>query len=262
MTLIHNRSGQQLAVYTFGVFTQPALVFCNSLGTDYQMWNKQISVFAQDYFVICYDTRGHGKSDRSESITMSDLANDIVDILDHFHIKKSHFCGISMGGLIGLQLAIQAPQRLLSLTIAHSDAKIGQKTAWLERAQNVEIHGLDEIVHTAHIRWFSTKFDYLHDATAQKTIQSLSVMQAKGYAAVCRALAHTDLCQSLHKISIPCLVICGSLDAITTVEDGRQIQSGIKNAELVILEAAHLSNIEAPTEFNQTVKNFLTRHSS
>ena len=120
MTLINNRNGQQLAVYTFGDTAHPALIFSNSLGTDYGMWQAQVAAFAEDYFVICYDTRGHGKSAVIENITLSDLANDVIDILDHFKVEKAHFCGISMGGITGLQLGLIAPQRFLSITIANS----------------------------------------------------------------------------------------------------------------------------------------------
>src|SRR5690606_38777679 len=160
MTLINNRNGQQLAVYTFGDTAHPALIFSNSLGTDNGMWQAQVAAFAEDYFVIGYDTRGDGKSAVIENITLSDLANDVIDILDHFKVEKAHFCGISMGGITGLQLGLIAPQRFLSITIANSAAKIGQAEAWLSRADAVEGQGLADIVSTTHTRWFSNKFDY------------------------------------------------------------------------------------------------------
>ena len=259
MTLINNRHGQQLAVYTFGDAKNPSIIFSNSLGTDYSMWQSQVAYFSKNYHVVCYDTRGHGKSSVNAHSTLNDLANDVVDIINFFKIKKAHFCGISMGGITGLQLALNEPTRFLSICIANSAAKIGQQDAWLSRADSVEKQGLEELVNTTHTRWFSHKFDYIHNNIAQQTIQSLSVTQPTGYAASCRALAYADLQEQISRIQIPCLVICGSLDAITTVADGEFIKSRIKDCELEILDASHLSNIEDSTGFNQVLFQFVTQ---
>lgn len=260
MALINNRNDQQLAVYSFGDATQPAIIFSNSLGTDYGMWQAQVAAFSQDYFVICYDTRGHGKSAVIENTTLSDLAHDVIDILDHFNVEKAHFCGISMGGITGLQLGLTAPQRLLSMTIANSAAKIGQEAAWLSRADTVEAQGLADIVSTTHTRWFSDKFDYIHDSVAQQTIQSLSVTSPKGYAASCRALAYADLREQIASIQVPCLALCGGLDPVTTVADGEFMQAAMPNCEITVVEASHLSNIEAPQQFNQAFAEFIAKH--
>lgn len=260
ISLIKNRNGQQLAVYSFGDATQPAIIFSNSLGTDHGMWQAQVAAFAQDYFVICYDTRGHGKSAVIENSTLTDLANDVLDILDHFKVEKAHFCGISMGGITGLQLGLIAQQRFLSITIANSAAKIGQETAWLSRADAVETQGLADIVSTTHTRWFSDNFDYIHDAIAQQTIQSLSVTPPKGYAASCRALAQADLREQISAIQVPCLALCGGLDPVTTVADGEFMQAHIPNCEIAVVEASHLSNIEAPQQFNQIFAEFIAKH--
>ncbi len=260
MSLINNRHGQQLAVYTFGDVANPAIIFSNSLGTDHGMWQAQVAAFAQDYFVICYDTRGHGKSAVIENSTLSDLANDVIDILDHFKVEKAHFCGISMGGITGLQLGLDAPKRFISMTIANAAAKIGQEAAWLSRADAVEAQGLAEIVSTTHTRWFSDNFDYIHDAVAQQTIQSLSVTAPKGYAASCRALAQADLRERIAMIQVPCLALCGGLDPVTTVADGEFMQAHIPNCEIAVLDASHLSNIEVPQEFNQVFAEFIAKH--
>lgn len=260
MSLINNRHGQQLAVYTFGDAAKPAIIFSNSLGTDHGMWQAQVAAFAENYFVICYDTRGHGKSAVIENTTITDLANDVVDILDHFNVEKAHFCGISMGGITGLQLGLNAPSHFLSITIANSAAKIGQEATWLSRADAVEAQGLADIVSTTHTRWFSDKFDYIHDAAAQQTIQSLSVTQPKGYAVSCRALAYTDLREQISNIQVPCLALCGGLDPVTTVTDGEFMQSHIPHCEIAVVEASHLSNIEQPEQFNQVLAAFISKY--
>lgn len=260
MTFVNNRNGQALATYRFGDASKPTLIFSNSLGTDHGMWQAQVEYFAQDYDVICYDTRGHGKSAVIEDTSLVDLAHDVLDILDHYQVEKAHFCGISMGGITGIQLAVLAPQRFASITIANSAAKIGNADAWNSRADNVEANGLADIVATTHTRWFSDKFDYIHDAVAQKTIQSLSVTAPKGYAASCRALANADLRDALAQIDVPCLALCGGLDPVTTVVDGEFIVEHTPHAALAVVEASHLSNIEAPAEFNQALAAFLDQH--
>lgn len=260
MTFVDNRQGQPLATYRFGDATKPTLIFSNSLGTDHGMWQAQVDYFAKDYDVICYDTRGHGKSAVIENSTLLDLAHDVLDILDHYQVKKAHFCGISMGGITGVQLALVAPTRFASVTIANSAAKIGQEAAWLSRADSVEKDGLADLVATTHTRWFSEKFDYIHDAVAQKTIQSLSVTAPKGYAASCRALATADLRDQLPQITVPCLALCGALDPITTVADGEFLQQHIANAQLAVVEASHLSNIEQPEPFNQVLASFIQQY--
>ncbi len=184
---IKNRQGQQLAVQIQGVKNAPVIIFSNSLGTDHGMWQAQVDALAQHYQIITYDTRGHGASDVIANSTLQNFADDVIDILDTWHIEKAHFCGISMGGITALTLAIQYPERFYSITVANSAAKIGTAEAWNSRADSVEQDGLAEIVKTTHTRWFSGHFDYAHDVLAQKTIQSLAVTPAQGYANACRA---------------------------------------------------------------------------
>lgn len=257
MTLMNNRNGQQLAVYRFGDRTKPSIIFSNSLGTDHRMWQAQIDFFAQDYDVICYDIRGHGKSAVIEDTTLMDLANDVIDVLNHCAVERAHFCGISMGGITGIQLGLIAPERFYSITIANSAAKIGSAEVWLKRADAVEKKGLADIVSTTHTRWFSDQFDYQQDAVAQNTIQHLSTTSAQGYAAACRALAHADLRDQLGTIMVPCLALCGALDPVTTVADGEVLKQQIPDCLLAVVEASHLSNIEQPQAFNQALLSFI-----
>src|SRR5690606_37861008 len=157
------------------------------------------------YFVICYDTRGHGKSVVTEFLTLVDLAHDVIDILDHLQVEKAHFCGISMGGITGLQLGLDAPERFSSITIANSEAKIGTAEAWSSSADTIEAQSLADINRTSHTHRFRDKFDYIHHAVAQQAIHSLSVTQPKGYAVSCRAFAHADLRNQIAQIQVPCL---------------------------------------------------------
>ena len=260
MNTIQNRQGKTLSIQVEGQRDAPVIIFSNSLGTDKKMWDAQAAFFKENYQVVRYDTRGHGKSDVIDDSTLTNLGEDVIDIMDALNIAEAHFCGISMGGITALWLGINAAERFKTITVANSAAKIGQADAWLTRADQVEKNGLDDLVKTTHTRWFSEKFDYQHNALAQQTINSLASTPAKGYANACRALAHADVRAALPELKIPALLICGIQDPITTIEDGEFIRSHVKNAELKSLNASHLSNIEEPDEFSQLLENFIDKN--
>lgn len=257
MNKIINRQGKALAIQIDGLDHAPVIIFSNSLGTDHHMWDEQVAYFKENYKVVRYDTRGHGQSDVIENSTLANLGEDVLDILDALNITKAHFCGISMGGITGLWLGINAADRFESITVANSAAKIGQAEAWLTRAYQVEKEGLADLVKTTHTRWFSESFDYQHDDLAQRTIQSLAATPAQGYAASCRALADADVRTDLVEIRIPTLLICGAKDPVTTLQDGEFMQSKIQGSELQSIEASHLSNIECPVAFSQILAKFI-----
>lgn len=259
MINIHNRQGYQLAVQVQGLKDAPVIVFSNSLGTDHGMWQVQVAAFTAHYQVVTYDTRGHGASAVIDTTTLSNLAEDVVDVLDALKIEKAHFCGISMGGITGLYLAIHHTERFLSVTIANSAAKIGMAESWNGRANSVEQQGLAELVKTTHTRWFSEYFDYAHDVLAQKTIQSLALTPSQGYANACRALADADLRDQLNQIQIPTLIIAGQFDPVTTIQDAEFMHQSIENSQFEVLAASHLSNIEQPQVFNQTLSKFIQK---
>ncbi|MFR9678458.1 3-oxoadipate enol-lactonase [Acinetobacter sp. SEK570] len=259
ITHINNRQGYPVAVQVQGLKDAPVIMFSNSLGTDYGMWQAQVAALADHYQVISYDTRGHGASAVIANSTLQNLVEDVVDILDALAIEKVHFCGISMGGITALALAIYHAERCHSITVANSAAKIGTAEAWNTRAESVEQNGLAEIVKTTHTRWFSEHFDYAHDVLAQKTIQSLAVTPAQGYANACRALADADVRAQFGQIQIPTLIIAGQYDPVTTVQDAEFMHHNIANSQLEILLASHLSNIEQPQVFTQELTKFIQR---
>lgn len=162
-----------------------------------------------------------------------------------------------MGGMTALWLGIQHADRFHSITVANSAAKIWTAEGWNARADAVTANGLADLVATTHTRWFSEQFDYQYDALAQCTIQSLATTPVLGYAESCRALAKADLSADIQKIKIPTLVIAGAFDPVTTLADGVFMQQQIQTSELVVIDASHLSNIEQPELFNQTLNQFI-----
>lgn len=248
----------QINYQTFGDAAKPALVFSNSLGTNFKMWQPQIDFFAQDHFVICYDTRGHGGSEAPQGpYTIDQLGQDVVNLLDHLNIEKAAFCGISMGGLTGQWLAINRPERFNQVIVCNTAAKIGQEKAWLERATLVREQGLTPIASTAAGRWFTEAFVQSNPDIITKLSNDLGAGSPEGYASCCEALAKADLREQLKQVKIPVFIIAGQQDPVTTMEDGLFIQKQIFNSQLFNINASHISNLEQPEDFNNTLINFL-----
>ncbi|AVH14076.1 3-oxoadipate enol-lactonase [Acinetobacter indicus] len=245
---------------TFGDAVKPALVFSNSLGTNFKMWQPQIDHFQQNFFVICYDTRGHGASSAPQGpYTLDQLGQDVVNLLDHLNIEKATFCGISMGGLTGQWLAINKPERFSHVVVCNTAAKIGQEQAWNERAALVREQGLAPIASTAAGRWFTEPFIQSNAATVATLSNDLGAGSPGGYASCCEALAKADVREQLKDIQVPVFIVAGQQDPVTTVADGEFMQQRIANAELFEINASHISNIEQPEAFNQAVQAFIQR---
>ncbi|AWV86442.1 3-oxoadipate enol-lactonase [Acinetobacter radioresistens] len=243
---------------TFGDTDKPALIFSNSLGTNLSMWQQQLDYFKAHFFVICYDTRGHGSSSAPQSpYTLEQLGLDVIHLLDHLKIQTASFCGISMGGLTGQWLAIHYPERFNHVVVCNTAAKIGQEQAWLERASLVREQGLKPIAATAASRWFTEPFIQSQTAIVKHLSNDLAAGSSEGYASCCEALAKADLRDQLKKIKVPVLIIAGTADPITTVEDAEFMLERIPNAQLAKINASHISNIEQPEIFNQIISDFI-----
>lgn len=248
----------QINYQTFGDATKPALIFSNSLGTNFKMWQAQIDFFQQDFFVICYDTRGHGASSAPQGpYSIDQLGQDVVNLLDHLNVEKAAFCGISMGGLTGQWLAIHRPERFNQVVVCNTAAKIGQEQAWNDRAALVREQGLQPIASAAASRWFTEPFIQSNATVVNNLQNDLAAGSAEGYASCCEALAKADVREQLKDITVPVLVVAGQQDPVTTVVDGQFMVERIANSQLFEINASHISNVELPNEFNQAVKQFI-----
>ena len=239
---------------TFGDASQPAIIFSNSLGTQLNMWQPQISFFEKKFYVICYDTRGHGASSAPQGpYSIEQLGTDVVHLLDHLNIKKASFCGISMGGLTGQWLAIHHPERFNHVIVCNTAAKIGQEQAWNDRAQLVREQGLKPIAETAASRWFTEPFIRSNTAIVESLSNDLGAGSPEGYASCCEALAKADLRADLKTITVPVLIIAGQQDPVTTVADAQYLVNQIPNSQLIEINASHISNIECPENFSHAL---------
>lgn len=238
--------------------TLPCLVLSNSLGTDLHMWDAQVARLASAFYIVRYDTRGHGRSTSgSEPCAIEDLGRDVIALLDHLEIAQAAFCGISMGGLTGQWLGYQHPQRFTQLVLANTAARIGSSEAWLARAKQVREAGMEAVADGAAGRWFSPEFIAREGSTVARMVHTLRSQDANAYATCCEALAQADLCSTAAQIAVPTLVIAGESDPVTTVADGRWLQQQIAAACLATVPSSHLSNIEAEQAFTALLREFL-----
>lgn len=247
----------QLYYQTDGSRSKPCLVLSNSLGTDLGMWDRQAAALAAHFFVLRYDTRGHGRSGSAGPVTIARLGQDVLDLLDHLDIQRAHFCGISMGGLTGQWLGAYAPDRIGRLVLANTAARIGRPEAWLERAAQVRAEGMKGVADGAAGRWFTPGFIAREPAAVDRLVQGLRATAPEGYAACCEALAGADLHTDLPAIASPLLVIAGIHDPVTTADDAHLLAAQVHGAQVQELVASHLSNIECPEGFSACLRRFL-----
>lgn len=239
----------------------PALILSNSLGTTLEMWDPQVAALSEHYRLIRYDTRGHGGSPVTPGpYSFADLGQDVLAVLDALGIAQAAFCGISMGGHTGLWLGIHAGSRFNALAVCNSAAKIGTPQGWNERAAMVREGGqasMQALAESSPGRWFCADFVKAHPAQVQRAQAWIAGIAPLGYAACCEALAASDLRDDLGRITTPTLLLAGASDPVTTVADAQAMQTGIAGAQLAVVPASHLSNLEAPRAFDQAVLDFL-----
>ncbi|WZB62029.1 3-oxoadipate enol-lactonase [Achromobacter xylosoxidans] len=241
----------------------PALILSNSLGTTLEMWKPQVAAFSAGYRLIRYDTRGHGGSPVTTGpYSFDELGQDVLAVLDALGIERAAFCGISMGGHTGLWLGIHAGPRLSAIAVCNSAAKIGAEAAWRERASMVRSGGtvgMRTLADSAPGRWFTDGFIQAQPATVQRAQEGIAGIDPEGYAACCEALATSDLRADIDHIAVPTLLLAGAAsDPVTTVADAQAMQASIPGARVAVVQASHLSNLEAPQAFNTAVLDFIS----
>jgi 3-oxoadipate enol-lactonase len=236
----------------------PVLVLSNSLGTTLAMWLPQLASLTEHFRVLRYDTRGHGQSEVTTGpYSIAQLGRDVVALLDGLNIPSAHFCGLSMGGMTGIWLGVNAPDRIGRLVLCNTSAAIGVPEVWNARIAKVKQDGMESIIDGVLERWFTA--DFLVHATAQveRVRHMLRNTSAEGYVANCAAVRDMDQRSELSRITAPTLVIGGRYDKATPPEHGELIARAIPGAKYVELNAAHLSNWEVAQAFTQQLLSFL-----
>jgi 3-oxoadipate enol-lactonase len=236
------------------------IVFSNSLGTNLSMWEQQVDILSHHFNVLRYDTRGHGQSGGPKTSNaiydIATLGQDVLTLMDFLKLRKVHFCGLSMGGLIGQWLGINASDRFEKIIIANTAAKIGDVDKWNQRIKQVTENGLESIATATAERWFTDSFRNQYPSVVKDALKHLVQTNNGGYTACCAAIRDADFRTELHNLEVPTLVISGTKDPVTTVEDGKFLAKRIPLANHVSLSAAHKSNIEKGEEFAKLILHF------
>jgi 3-oxoadipate enol-lactonase len=253
-----NANGARFHYRLDGHPNAPIVVFSNSLGTNLALWDAQIPALAQKFRIVRYDSRGHGLSAVTPGpYTLETLGRDVVGLLDALQIPTAHYCGLSVGGLIGQWLAIYAANRFKSLTLCNTAARIGTTDGWNTRMAAINEGGIAPIANGVVSRWFTEDFVKRAPAQVEAAHQMLLHSPPQGYVASCAAIRDEDLREAIAGIHTPTLVISGAHDAATTPADGRFVADKIPGAQYLELNAAHLSNIEAAEPFTAALLKFL-----
>jgi 3-oxoadipate enol-lactonase len=232
----------------------PVLVLANPIGTTLELWDWQVPAFTPSFRVLRYDQLGHGRSEVPPGpYTVEQLARALLALLDELGIARVAFCGLSLGGAVGLWLGANARERIDRLVLAGTSATFAPPERWVERAAVVRTQGLEPIADATMGRWFTPAFTDTAPYRAQ-----LVATPPEGYAACCDALAVWDVRGSLGRITAPTLVLVGSEDPSTPPAEAQLIADGIPGALLVVVpDAAHLLNVEQPEAFNRAVLDHL-----
>ncbi|MBW3518089.1 3-oxoadipate enol-lactonase [Flavobacterium sp. NKUCC04_CG] len=229
---------------------QKNLVLSNSLGTNYSMWDDNIKFLSLHFNILRYDSRGHGASTINQSTaSISDLGADVLELLKFLKLEQVYFCGLSIGGLVGQWLAIHYSGSFEKIIISNTAAKIGTLESWNARIKQVSEFGLSSILEPTAARWFTLAYRKQFPQKVEAILDDFENTSIEGYMASCRAVSEADFRTQLKQIKIPVLIIVGTQDEVTTKADGEWIQKQVPLAQLVGLDAAHLSNMEHPAAF-------------
>jgi len=257
-------SGVDIATYVDGEQDRPWIILSNSLAANYSSWDHQLSLLTQDFRILRYDTRGHGRSSAPEGpYTFAHLTGDVLGLMDHYRIEKATFLGLSLGGMTGLGLAIDHPSRLTQLICcdAGSDAPPPFVDNWSARIASVEsASNMEPVAAFNKERWFTQAFIASHSQAIDQAMKMILATSTRGYVECARALQKLDYKRHLSGIKCPTLFICGAQDAASPPAVMQEMTGLLPGAALKLVDpGAHLCNIENPEGFNGIVGEWLSR---
>ncbi|MFN7085976.1 MAG: 3-oxoadipate enol-lactonase [Burkholderiales bacterium] len=241
----------------------PWVTLSHSLACNLHMWDDQMAALTRKYRVLRFDTRGHGRSDAPPGpYTLEQLADDVKGMLDALGIAKTHWIGLSMGGMIGETFALKYPGVFRSMVLADTTARRPPNAdqMWSERIKLAQEQGMEALVESTLVRWFTEPYRNTRRDVMTRIGNDIRSTPVAGFIGCCQAIAKVDLLDRLKEIECPALVLVGDQDHGTPPEMARAIHENLPGSELrIIAGAAHLSNIEQAEVFNQAVLAFLDK---
>ena len=240
----------------------PWLTFSHSLACSLRMWDGQVAAFKDRFRILLYDTRGHGASEAPPGpYTLDMLAEDLRQLFEELQIKKTHFVGLSMGGMIGQVLTLTDAglfDRVVLADTGHAQTPETRKQ-WQERIQTAETRGMQPLVQPTIERWFTAAFR--DQPVVKKIAKLIGDTPVPGYVGCCHAISNLNTTARLKEIKRPVLAIAGEQDSAAA--GTRYIGENVPGAKLVMLQnAAHIANIEQEEAFNRALREFLSSPAS
>jgi 3-oxoadipate enol-lactonase len=242
-----------------GATGKPWLVFSNSLGTDFRIWDAVVGQLQADYRIVLYDKRGHGLSEATPApYSLSDHVADLSGLLDYLHIGRTAVVGLSVGGLIAQGIAALHPDKVAALVLCDTAHKIGTAAMWNDRIKAVTTSGIASISDAVMQRWFTQAYRTPGNPDFVGYTAMLTRTDVDGYAGTCAALRDADLTESARALKLPTLVMVGDEDGSTPPDLVRSTADLIQGSEFTIVEGAgHLPNIEKPDVVTSLIAGFL-----
>jgi len=250
----------ELSASLTGAAGAPVLVLGNSLGTTGELWLPQLGPLGRRFRLLRYEHRGHGGSPAPPGpYSIAGLGADVLRLLDRFEIGAACYCGVSLGGMVGMWLAANAPDRIEALALCCTSAYLPPAELWRDRAARVRADGMASISRQVVARWFPPAYQAAHPDTVAGFVTTLErEVVPEGYAGCCAAIAAMDLRPLLALVTAPTLVLAGAEDPATPPWHGAVIASAIPGARLrVIRGAAHLANVSAAAEVSAALLGHL-----
>ncbi|GAA3081627.1 alpha/beta fold hydrolase [Streptomyces roseofulvus] len=237
----------------------PVLVLGPSLGTTFHMWDRQIPELTRDRRVVRFDLPGHGGAPAQPFTSVAELGDRLLATLDTLGVQRFGYAGCSLGGAVGLDLALRAPHRVAALALVATAPRFGTADEWRQRGVVVRTNGLEPMARTAPEQWFTPHFAANQPAIVDWAVQMVRTTDAACYVAACEALAVFDVRAALGSIGVPALVLVGSEDRVTGPAEARTLVAGIADAKLAVVPgASHLAPVEQPA----AVTDLLLEHFS
>lgn len=238
----------------------PWLTFIHQLGGDLSIWDQLAGYFRDDFTVLRYDVRGHGATAVSDQpFRMTDLSHDLEVLLDALDVPETHLVGISMGGMIAQQFALDHPSRITTLTLADTAPRTPPENRSVldQRAAIARSEGMAALASATLGRWLTPDFQKAHPEAVEQIREVLLNTPPEGYARACEALREFDVHSRLSEISLPTFAVAGRYDTGTTPADTQSIANAIEGAQYELLDAAHLAPVEQSHRFAALLETFL-----
>ncbi len=224
------------------------VILGSGFGTTAEVWDVAQKHFNPEMKYLRFDLPGHGLSPAvNQAFTVEDLADGVIALADSLNIKKFCYAGVSLGGAIGLMLALKHPNRVKVVLPICAAPKFGDSQTWLTRAQKVRENGTAQFVEGTRDRWFSKRLQERKSELVEQTLQMLANVDRESYALGCEALANYDITKDLEKINVPVMVIAGELDPVVPYADALAYSQQLAEGSIIeVLGVAHQAVLEAP----------------